>query len=357
MTADITAVPLTTMDETRLSELERVVEAGLQAFVEVGTALAGIQAAKLYRATHATFEAYVKDRFGISRPRAYGLISSAETATALSSMEDIPVPTNERQARALAGLDLSTAADVMVAAAENNPVGRPTATAIKHFRNEMVAPRPSRPTTPSAPASPSRPAPAPAPDEDDDDTLDGFDAALTDLQMETRRLTSMDRLRVPEAKELSLIAATVVAELAETLRQRRALVDPVRILATELAEIYTNRSVEVIEQDIEAVLIAARKYYMDLHAIRKTVTAKYDRSDESRTVPGTAQVVIEVGSNTAVVTSGWPAVRSILERLGVRGMKDHRRGLMCFPAKHADDVQAHAEFRRQRVELVRHDDR
>ncbi len=356
MTADITAVPLTTMDETRLSELERVVEAGLQTFVEVGTALAGIQAAKLYRATHATFEAYVKDRFGISRPRAYGLISSAETATALSSMEDIPVPTNERQARALAGLDLSTAADVMVAAAENNPVGRPTATAIKHFRNEMVAPRPSRPT-PAGPGSPSRPAPAPAPDEDDDDTLDGFDAALTDLQMETRRLTSMDRLRVPEAKELSLIAATAVAELVETLRQRREVVDPVRILATELAEIYTNRSVEVIEQDIEAVLIAARKYYMDLHAIRKTVTAKYDRNNESRTMPATAEVVIEVGSNTAVVTSGWPTVRATLDRLGVSSMRDRSTKLMCFPARYADDVQAHAELRRQRVELVRRDDR
>ncbi len=73
------------------------------------------------------------------------------------------------------------------------------------------------------------------------------------------------------------------------------------------------------------------------------------------TVAGRAQVVIEVGSNTAVVVSGWPTVRGLLERLGVKSMRDRRTKLMSFPAQHADDVQAALEFRNIAVELHRQD--
>ncbi len=362
-TVDVTTIPLSATESMRLVELEDVVIRGMDTFVAVGRALAEIQTSKLYRATHSTFAAYLEDHFELSRSRAYEMIAASETVVNLSAIGgQIPIPANERQARELAGLSGHVAAEVMLAADEATG-GKPTATAIKDARNEMVAPRSSSRPTPSAPASPSRPAPAaPAPDEDEDDedTLDS-PGDLTDasfrLQMEERRLVSMERLRVAEAKGLSLIAATAVAELVEAMRRQREAVDPIQMLATELSEIYTDRSVEVIEQDVEAVLLAARRYYLDLGTVRRAVTAKYDRNAESRTVPGTAQVVIEVGSNTAVVVSGWPTVRSILERLGVRGMKDHRRGLMCFPAKYADDVQANAEFRRQSVQLVRHDDR
>ena len=44
-------------------------------FIEVGKALLAIRDAKLYRKTHKTFEAYCRDRWEMSRPRAYQLIA------------------------------------------------------------------------------------------------------------------------------------------------------------------------------------------------------------------------------------------------------------------------------------------
>jgi hypothetical protein len=68
--------------------------------VEVGNALREIRDSRLYRATHGTFEAYCRERWGISRPHAYRLISSAEVAKSLSPVGDI----TERALRPLAKL-------------------------------------------------------------------------------------------------------------------------------------------------------------------------------------------------------------------------------------------------------------
>lgn len=81
----------------RLAELEEVVERGLSTFVEVGNALMEIRDARLYRATHPTFEAYCRERWGFSRSHGYRLIRAAELAE-LSPTGDIR---NERQARAI----------------------------------------------------------------------------------------------------------------------------------------------------------------------------------------------------------------------------------------------------------------
>lgn len=61
MTAVITAVPLTAVEEHRLLDRERLVEEGLNSFVVVGTALAEIRDEKLYRGTHDSFELYCRD--------------------------------------------------------------------------------------------------------------------------------------------------------------------------------------------------------------------------------------------------------------------------------------------------------
>jgi len=72
--------------------------AGLQrALAVAGKALATIQKARLYRETHATFELYVQDRWGMERAHAYRLIDAWPVAAALSPMGD----TNERQVREL----------------------------------------------------------------------------------------------------------------------------------------------------------------------------------------------------------------------------------------------------------------
>lgn len=88
------------VDMRRLGELETVIERGMGTFVEVGKALAEIRDSTLYKESHATFEDYCRDRWDMSRPRAYQLIQAAEVKRALSTTVDIP----ERQARELAPL-------------------------------------------------------------------------------------------------------------------------------------------------------------------------------------------------------------------------------------------------------------
>ena len=54
------------VDETRLlAECERIIDAGIKAFCEMGKALVTIRDRKLYRETHGTYEDYCKDRWGI----------------------------------------------------------------------------------------------------------------------------------------------------------------------------------------------------------------------------------------------------------------------------------------------------
>jgi phage N-6-adenine-methyltransferase len=88
-------------EAVRLADLEAVVERGVAAFVEVGQALLAIHDERLYRATHATFEDYCRERWGFSRSRGYRLIDGARVAELVSPMGDIP---NERQARELVPL-------------------------------------------------------------------------------------------------------------------------------------------------------------------------------------------------------------------------------------------------------------
>jgi hypothetical protein len=86
-------------EHDRLAELEAIVEAGLETFVEVGRALLEIRDGRLYRQTHDTFEAYVRERFEISRRHADRTIEAARVADGLR-----PIglkPANEAQARAM----------------------------------------------------------------------------------------------------------------------------------------------------------------------------------------------------------------------------------------------------------------
>lgn len=70
---------------------------------EVGKALAEIQVRGLYKRTHATFEAYCRDRWGFSRPSAYEYIHAAEVADNLSAQADKAQPsfTQAREMRVL----------------------------------------------------------------------------------------------------------------------------------------------------------------------------------------------------------------------------------------------------------------
>jgi hypothetical protein len=63
----------------RLRELECIVQEGLDSFLQVGAALSEIRVVRLYRTTHARFEDYCLDRFGLSLSRCNQLILSTRT--------------------------------------------------------------------------------------------------------------------------------------------------------------------------------------------------------------------------------------------------------------------------------------
>jgi len=131
-------VNLTTAERDDLAAAEAVIERGLQTFVEVGEALARVRDARLYRATHETFEAYCRDRWNLQRTRAYELIEASATVAAVSELSDT-VPTNEAQAKALRGLPPEEAAATMRKAHEDTD-GKPTAAAIRKARHLSSVP-------------------------------------------------------------------------------------------------------------------------------------------------------------------------------------------------------------------------
>jgi hypothetical protein len=123
--ADDIAV-LTREEKVAFSALEKTIRDGLQTFYDVGRALQQIRDLKFYRQEHKSFDAYCENRWGIKSAHAKRLISSAEVVDNLKLISDspgrtmapngshsetasvdnsAPLPTNERQARALSKLD------------------------------------------------------------------------------------------------------------------------------------------------------------------------------------------------------------------------------------------------------------
>lgn len=97
-------VKLDVQERRELAKLERQIDDGMRTFLEVGTALKAIRDGRLYREKYKTFEKYVSDRFGISRPRAYQLIECVEVAEDLSTKVDkttAELLTSERHLREL----------------------------------------------------------------------------------------------------------------------------------------------------------------------------------------------------------------------------------------------------------------
>ena len=64
---------LTPAEIDNLDQLEAIVQPGLDAYVDVGDALAEIRDRHLYRESHPSFEAYVRDRWGIDAAHGHPL--------------------------------------------------------------------------------------------------------------------------------------------------------------------------------------------------------------------------------------------------------------------------------------------
>lgn len=102
--AALDTTALTGVEATDLHDLEGAIEKGLAGFVEVGRALEGIRDRRLYREKFASFEEYLRDRWGMSRSYAYRQIDAAEIAGTVSPIGDTSAPATESVARELAPL-------------------------------------------------------------------------------------------------------------------------------------------------------------------------------------------------------------------------------------------------------------
>lgn len=118
---------LTKAEEQKLAKCEKTIERGM---LDVGSALRQVRDDQLYRGTHKTFSAYLKDRWSWDRRRAYQLIEASEVVEKLCTMvHNSDLPTNERQARAIAQAPEDKQVEVLqkgnkIAASENR---KPTA--------------------------------------------------------------------------------------------------------------------------------------------------------------------------------------------------------------------------------------
>jgi hypothetical protein len=119
---------ISTTEQDQLTEHEAVIERGLATFVEVGTALTAIHDQQLYRASHATFQDYCRERWSLSRPRAYELMAAAEVMSAIP--DTLPAPENAGQAVALARVPEAERVEVWAAVLDETD-GKPTAAAVR----------------------------------------------------------------------------------------------------------------------------------------------------------------------------------------------------------------------------------
>jgi hypothetical protein len=99
------SIPLTPKERTLKEQLEAVVERGIQQFLEVGLALSELRSKRLYRVTHPSFEAYIRDRFNLARSSVDQLIRSASTAQCLQEAGiQLPKGTTEAVIRPISSL-------------------------------------------------------------------------------------------------------------------------------------------------------------------------------------------------------------------------------------------------------------
>jgi hypothetical protein len=144
-----TGLVLSAPEKVTLVDCEAVIERGVRTFVEVGTALAQIRDGRLYRDTHATFEAYCEQRWELKRQRAYELMGAASV---VSEISDSP-PMKESHAAELAKAPAEQRAEVWRETVERTN-GKPTAAAVREVRDDWPAiPKPGSVAAPTPGAS------------------------------------------------------------------------------------------------------------------------------------------------------------------------------------------------------------
>jgi hypothetical protein len=102
---DRTIIKLTAREHEQLESLEREVASGLSEFLRVGRALSTIRSRRLFRESHATFDQYVTERWGLGIGATGSLLTSFHIAEQLVDAGiDLPTQTTQSAMRSLAKL-------------------------------------------------------------------------------------------------------------------------------------------------------------------------------------------------------------------------------------------------------------
>lgn len=147
---------------SRLTILEESLTRDMQTFKAVGAALAEIRDARLYRATHGTFEDYCRERWGMSRQRAFQLTEAAGVVGRLSTTVDT-APATESQARPLTRLlpeqqPIAWQAAQAAAAADSRPVtAKDVARAVNTIKRAETPKEETPQEDPQPPQEPTEP--------------------------------------------------------------------------------------------------------------------------------------------------------------------------------------------------------
>lgn len=224
-----------TLDTRSLTDLEAVIERGLQTFVEVGAALMSIRERKLYRETHDTFDAYCKDRWGWTATRAYRLMQASEV------VETLPIgstPANEAQARELVKVPEAERAEVMQEASTN---GKPTAEKIREAATRRREPEPTQPAEPE-------------PDDHEPDPIAEWERA----EKEVSRLSALvDSLEADdsgrEIRALSARCAGLEGRLQQAISTQNEAVRTAKYAQGQLRKIRDELNVTSDREILEAI--------------------------------------------------------------------------------------------------------
>lgn len=125
-------------ERQELQQHERVIQQGLNTFVEVGQALAAIRDSRLYREDYGTFEDYCQSRWGFTDRRARMFIDSASVLANLQTGTIVPIlPATESQARPLTKLEPAEQVRVWEQVVATAPEGKITAAHVQAVVDEV----------------------------------------------------------------------------------------------------------------------------------------------------------------------------------------------------------------------------
>lgn len=136
---------LDVLERREFSTMVAEIHSHLNDRLRVGQMLIAIRDRKLYRESHKTFEAFVRDEFGLKRQRAYELITASTVTKQLSENADtstIAVP-KESHAAELAKCPPAERPRVWQEAVASAPAGKVTAKHVSDVINRRVPINPS----------------------------------------------------------------------------------------------------------------------------------------------------------------------------------------------------------------------